>query len=113
MAAKGKKRKILRGLGWGFGGMFLFLVAMPVWFRWAAPPLFHPFGIHYASYHRVGYGRFILRDVSFTNATTHFRAKTVETFVPTVWLWRRWRAHESVTFLQVENWNLDFHKRAK
>src|SRR5262249_10824835 len=44
-------------------------------------------GFHYSTYERLGYSRFAVNEVGYTNQTTRIFASRFEGFVPIVWLW--------------------------
>lgn len=82
----------------------LLVAALPLWFPWALRPLAKRYGATYARYRRVGYQRFELSDLNFTNGTVHLQAAEVRAFVPTVWLWRHLTGGQSEEFLTVRSW---------
>src|SRR5262245_54946203 len=105
-----RKRKLLMALGLMVAGLLLIWFAAPLWF----PALRRRFavsqGIHFARYEHVGYRRFALHEVTYTDPTIRVRADRLEAFVPTVWLWR-WaigRRDVGPPFASVSGWRVEF-----
>jgi translocation and assembly module TamB len=89
-------------------GLVLLLLALPLWFPWLLRPLARGEGARYAAYERLGYGRFALHDVTFTNRTLRFQAARLEAYVPSAWLWQLGRKHHAGPFVGVKDWELQF-----
>src|SRR5882724_11294407 len=83
-----RQRKLLLGLCLGLAIMVLLPLSLPLWFPWVLRPLAAKYGASYASYEREGYSRLALRQVTITNCNVRFRADSIKTLVPTIWLWR-------------------------
>ena len=98
----GKRFLILAGVLAGI--VLVVLAALPIWLPWILPPIAKHYGVSYRSYNRVGYDRFALNDVTFTNENVSVRAKQIEAFVPTAWLFRLQSSQR--TFATAENWEL-------
>jgi translocation and assembly module TamB len=84
--------------------LVLVVAALPLWFPWALRPIAKRYGASYVSYQRVGYQRFQLSAVTFTNTATRLQAQQVTGFVPTVWLWHHWTGARDQEFLDVRSW---------
>jgi translocation and assembly module TamB len=102
--ASGKRRKILRVLGFLFVALLIFLAAMPLWFPWVLKPVAKKLGAGYSAYEREGYTRFHLRSVTFTNDAAVIHAETMTALVPTAWLWRMVSSSKPGPFVQVNTW---------
>ncbi|HWH68860.1 MAG TPA: translocation/assembly module TamB domain-containing protein [Candidatus Sulfotelmatobacter sp.] len=99
-----RQRRWVLGLGIFMAGFILLWAALPLWFPWVLRPLARQGGAHYGHYHREGYARFALDNVSFTNRSTRGQAQRLEAFVPTAWLWH-WAIRPSrEPFVQVNGW---------
>ncbi|MDB6123351.1 MAG: hypothetical protein JWQ71_2344 [Pedosphaera sp.] len=109
MGLSRRARKILLGFGIFILLVGLALVALPLWLPWILGPVGKKYGFRYAGYERVGYQRFALTNVSFTNQTMALKAKRLEGFVPTVWLWNRYFSSQAdpKVFLNVKEWQLN------
>src|SRR4051812_37127933 len=102
------KRRLLAALGFLTGLLLLILFGIPVWLPWVLKPLASGKGLNFAAYERKGYSRFILTEVTFTNAAARFKAGRAEALTPGVWLWRCYRGQtEPVVFLRVQDWQLE------
>ena len=99
MGRRGRKRFLI-WTGVLVGIVIVALGALPIWFPWILRPVANHYGISYRSYDRVGYERFALGGVTFTNRNVGVRADRVELFVPTAWLF------QGRAFATVENWEL-------
>jgi translocation and assembly module TamB len=85
MGRRGAKRFLI-WTGVLFGIVIVALAALPIWFPWILRPIANHYDVSYRSYERVGYERFALGGVTFTNRNVSVRADRVELFVPTAWL---------------------------
>src|SRR5205814_2628358 len=95
MTGRKRRLKIFRVLLSVVLLLVLVVAALPLWFPWALRPIAKRHGATYTNYQRVGYQRFQLSNVDFTNGPTHVQAQQVTAFVPTAWLWRHWTgAHD-------------------
>ena len=83
-----RQRKLLLGSGLVILALILLWLALPVWFPWVLRPLAASQGAHYVSYTREGYSRFKLTGVTLTNRTARVSVGTIETLIPTTWLWK-------------------------
>src|SRR2546428_378616 len=80
------------------GLLLLVLAATPLWFPWLLGPVGRHYGLHYSRLARVGYSRFAVESVVYTNAHLHFEAGRIEVFGPTVWGWKHFRADTNSTY---------------
>jgi translocation and assembly module TamB len=92
--------------------LFLALVAaLPLWLPWITPALSRRWHAHYASYQRLGYNRFRLRELSVEQPGVRFQAGQVEAFTPAAWLWQKQTSpagHQTILpFVTISNWRLD------
>src|SRR5262249_56957716 len=85
-----RQRKILRFFGLAFAGVLALGFAFPIWFPWVLRPLVHRQGMHYSRYERLGYNRFLLEGVSYTNRGVTLHAERIEGPLPSVLLWRHY-----------------------
>ncbi len=83
----------------------LLVTALPLWFPLALRPIAKRLGASYGSYERIGYQRFRVSDVEFTNADLRITAKELTAFVPTVWLWRQHTGSTNEEFVTATSWN--------
>ena len=81
------KRRLLAALGFGLLAILLILLSAPIWLPWVLKPLAPRQGLTFATYERKGYSRFVLEEVTFTNAALHFHAKQAEGLTPMIWWW--------------------------
>lgn len=104
-----RQRRLLLGLGIFLAATLLLLLSLPLWFPWVIRPIASRNGAHYQKYERVGYQRFALEGIGFTNDALRFRAQRVEGLVPTVWYSRIISHHPNPrdAFLAVDEWELD------
>jgi len=104
-----RQRRVLLGLGIFLAGIVVLLVALPLWFPWIMRPIASKQGAHYARYERVGYRRFAVKGVGFTNDAIRFRAERLEGLVPSVWYWRIISSSpkQQEAFLRVSGWELE------
>src|SRR2546426_2147881 len=88
--------------------VLLLVTAVPLWFPWAMGLLLPRHGLNYGAYERHGYSRFALRQFTFDNGSIRIRADRVETFVPTVLLWRYYFGHRQPAqiYLQIDRWSV-------
>jgi translocation and assembly module TamB len=109
-----RKRRVLLGSGIFLAGIVIALVSLPLWFPWIMRPIASKRGAHYARYERVGYRRFAVEGVGFTNDSIRFRAERLEGLVPSVWYWRiiSPSAKQQDAFVRVSGWELDLSPSA-
>ncbi len=108
MVSAARRRKIMLGAGLVVAGPVIALICLPVWFPWVLHPLARHQGLGYSAYERVGYSRFALHNVSFTNQSINLNAERVEAELPTLWVWRCLKHQESLhpASLYVSKWRL-------
>src|ERR1017187_8197661 len=111
MPVKQRRRRLALLSALVFAGVATGWFSLPLWFPWVISPAAARVGVHYSRYERDGYGRFALRNVSFTNQTVKFQADRVEAVVPSVWLWRLAfpKGTAQPPFLRVLDWSLEAH----
>jgi len=104
-----RQRKLLLGLCLGLALILLLPLSLPLWFPWVLRPLAAKYGASYATYEREGYSRLALRQVTFTNGNIRLRAASIETLVPTLWLWRSivQKSTSAQPVLRVDGWQLE------
>lgn len=102
------QRRLLLVLGLVAAGLIVLFFALPLWFPWLLRPIARRQGARYAAYERLGYGRFRLHDVTFTNRTVRFHAAGLEAYVPSAWLWQlgSGKNHNATPFIAVNDWDL-------
>lgn len=111
--ARKRTRRVLFVLGAVVALLLVLLLALPVWFPWFLRQAAPSYGLKYAGYDRVGYSRFVLSDVTFTNQGTVLKAGRLEGFVPSAWLWNLYVAKEKGAFAQVKDWHLSVRPAAE
>lgn len=77
--------------------MLLLVATIPLWLGVALRWTPEKWGVRYARYERIGYGRFALHDVDYRRGTVHVTATRVESDSPLVWLVHRWRSQPRET----------------
>src|SRR6266404_1988067 len=102
-----RQRKVILIVGLALGGLILLCVSLPLWFPWVVTPLARKGGVHFVRYERLGYSRFALHDLTFTNEDVRLRAREIDAFVPTVWLWKRLSRNAMVSFVRVNGWEFE------
>jgi translocation and assembly module TamB len=90
-------------------GLVVLWLALPLWFPWVLRPVARRSGAYYSGYERLGYGRFLLHDLTFTNRAVRFHADRVEAYIPSSWLWHLRASHrlEGTPFVQITGWSFD------
>src|ERR1044072_132021 len=94
-------RKVAVALALMVALSLLIAAALPLWLPWILAPLAAKLGIHYSTYERLGYGRFVLHDVTYTNREIHFTAKSVTGPLPTEWWRERHRSPAEAAMVQM------------
>jgi translocation and assembly module TamB len=84
--------------------LVLLVAALPLWFPLALRPIAKRLGASYSQYQRIGYQRFRLSGVTWTNRDAQVEAHEATAFVPSVWLWRHYTGNSNETFLTVTSW---------
>src|SRR5215470_4357239 len=103
-----RKRRVLQGLGIFLAGIVVLLVSLPLWLPWIMRPIAAKQGARFTSYQRVGYRRFAVEGVVFTNDVLRLRAERIEGLVPSIWYWRIISSSARQNpFVQVSGWELD------
>jgi translocation and assembly module TamB len=104
------QRRVLRTTVFIGVSFVVTLLLLPLWFPWVLRPLASRNFVHYSSYRREGYARFVLENVSFTNKNVRVRAGQFEALTPGALLWRGMLHNDSSqqNALRVTDWNLTF-----
>ena len=104
-----RQRRVLLGLGIFLAAIIVLLLSLPLWFPWLLRPIAAKNGARYARFERLGYRRFAVEGVVFTNNAIRFRAERMEGLVPSVWYWRvlSSSAMQQDAFVRVSGWALD------
>src|SRR5215475_6585615 len=103
-----RQRRVLLGLGIFLAGIVVLLIVLPLWFPWIMRPIASKQGAHFTRFERVGYRRFAVEGVGFTNDAIRFRAERLEGLVPSIWYWRIISSSaKQNAFLRVSGWELD------
>lgn len=89
----------------------LIIVSLPLWMPLAVGPVLKRFGVDYDSYERLGYARLALDGVHYTNDRVQVRARRVEAFTPTGWLWQSWRGRSEVDYVAVDDWRVEIEEK--
>jgi translocation and assembly module TamB len=69
----------------------LAVALLPAWFPWVLRPVAQRYGVRFGAYERVGLSRFALRQVVVRQGGTEISAARVEAWLPSAWLWHRYR----------------------
>src|SRR5579872_2068703 len=101
------RRKLWFVLGFLLAALAAMWFGCPLWFPWVLRPLAPLAGARVGTYQRLGYSRFSLHDLAWTNEALVLHAQRVDAFVPSVWVWRLVadRTAAQDLFLQVSNWD--------
>ena len=104
-----RRRRIILTLGLALVSLVCVWLSLPLWFPWLLRPGARRAGVYYARYERLGYGRFQLSDVGFTNASIKFHADRIEALTPQAWLWRCTidKRLPPLPFVSVSGWRLE------
>ncbi|HKS38669.1 MAG TPA: translocation/assembly module TamB domain-containing protein [Verrucomicrobiae bacterium] len=106
------KRKLLKIAGSCFVLLALLAAALPVWFPWLLRPALKHYGIRFGTYQRLGYTRFVLKQVRGDFYGARFESEQVEAFLPTKWLWCRYVAGtDRNRFVRTSSWRLRIEPR--
>src|SRR5687767_8299693 len=84
------------------------LATMPFWLGTAVRTFGSGRGVTFASYERVGYGRFALKDVEYKRDNVRVTASRAEAPTPLVWAWRHWR--DGANPVVVDRWAVEIAK---
>src|SRR5262245_42460952 len=98
-----KKKGLLFGLV-ALAFLLVLIAAFPLWFPWALRPALRHFGVRFGRYQRIGYARFALADTTFAMEGKLFRARRIEAFLPTAWVWHHSLRHTNQVFLELNDW---------
>src|SRR5690606_21443122 len=104
--SRAKKRALIIGVALLLL-VFLLVLALPLWLPFVLGPVLRHYGVDFAEYEGSGYGRFALTDIEWTSERAGARAARIETFLPTVWLWRKFWNDTETAFVLVEDWHVE------
>ncbi|HEY1111382.1 MAG TPA: hypothetical protein VGE76_22190, partial [Opitutaceae bacterium] len=93
-----------------FAVVIVAALTLPLWLGFATRMAGRSYGVTFASYERIGYGRFAFRDVEVKVANVRVTATRVEAPTPLIWCWRHWTSGENP--IAVEQWEVDVKKSA-
>ncbi|MEO6182735.1 MAG: translocation/assembly module TamB domain-containing protein [Verrucomicrobiota bacterium] len=102
-----RQRKVLRVGGFFLLALLLLILALPLWFHWMLKPVLNNYGVHYSSYERLSFTRFVLNDVEYKQGKVTFAAHRVETLFPGTFLWRNFNDDLKKNYLRVSGWTLE------
>jgi len=102
------RRKLLLGLGLFIAALAAIWLLCPVWFPWLLRPVVSRMGATIGSYQRLGYSKFSISHLVFTNESMVLKAEKVEALVPSSWLWRLGVSRRTEPFLTITNWDCKF-----
>ena len=80
------------------------LASIPLWLGVALHLILRSYGVTFASYERLGYTHFRLRDAVYANGSVSILAAQVQSATPLVWLGQRLRG--TAPTITVENWSV-------
>ena len=107
MGAARKRRRWLLGLAILMAGLLFIWLLLPFWLPLLLRPLAQAAGANYDRYEGLGYTRFALHGVSFTNRTVTITANRMDALIPSVWLARlAWGRASTNPVVSVEAWEL-------
>lgn len=72
-------------------GVVVVVATVPFWLGTAARIAGRSRGVTFGSYERLGYSRFVVRDIEVRRANVRVTATRAEGDTPVLWLWRHWR----------------------
>src|SRR6266536_2763294 len=106
-AGVSRKKRWLKLIGFGFLGIAVIVLALPVWFPWVFRPVLARWGIRFEGFERVGYTRFALTNVRGDFQNTRFQAERIVGLLPPQWVWRRYsRSSSELLFLTAARWSV-------
>lgn len=102
-------RKLLLALGIFVLVLAAVWLSMPAWFPNFLRPIARRAGARFSSYERIGYQRFELHQLTFTNNTLRLQAEVVNAYVPSVWVSKLVFSHSSTMpeFVRVNHWTCE------
>jgi len=102
------RRKLIRGLVVAVALMVILVVSLPAWLPLALRPLLRGQDISFGKYQHLGYSRLALRDLQGPSISV----ERVELYVPTLWLWHKWRGNSDQPYLVLDHWHLSSRQSA-
>lgn len=106
---KARGKKLLKLLGAGLLLLALGVAALPLWWPWALRPVAKAYGAQYATYERRGYSRFAVSNLTVKVKTTTVRARSLETLVPSAWIWN-WMFDSERNYAAADDWSVIVEK---
>ena len=91
-------------------GIVLLVVALPLWLGVAAKMAGASRGLTFAGYERIGYSRFVLRDVEYRRPALRVTASRVEADTPLLWWWHRTQGRPEK--ILAGDWRVEVEKSA-
>jgi len=104
-----RHRRLAKILVWLALPLLGLATSMPVWFPWILRPTFHACGFHFDRYERIGPLRWAITGVQGVWAGGSVAAGRIESFLPPVWLWNRFKAPSRPSTIRVIGWSLQPH----
>lgn len=93
----------------------IFALTLPFWLGTALGPVLAHYGVQFGKFERVGYTRFIVRDLHTSTGKFDLRVAKAEGFMPYAWyrLVRKQGTNTAPSFLAVNGWTLTLKKTPK
>ncbi len=85
------------------------LLLLPWWLEPVLRRVGAPWGGSFGTYERIGYTRFVLRNVEVRQPGWRIAVSRIEANTPALWLWRRWNGRASE--IVVDNWVVGAERR--
>lgn len=104
------RRRLLRIFAALLAVVLLLVVTVPWWLGNVASAVGRSRGLTIGSYERVGYSRFVLKDVEYRRENVRVTVSRAEADTPLLWLWRHSR--NAPTHIVAERWMVDVTRRA-
>jgi translocation and assembly module TamB len=90
------------------GVVLLLLATIPLWLGVAAKTFASSRGVTFGSYERLGYSRFVVRDVVVKRPGVRVTVTRAEAETPLVWLWHRWTDRPAL--ITAEKWSVEVER---
>lgn len=103
------RRRLLRISAAILAALLLLVVTLPWWLGTAVGWAGGSRGLTFGSYERIGYGRFVLKDVEFRRENVRVTVSRAEADTPVLWLWRH--ARRAPTAVVAERWTVEVQRR--
>ena len=105
-----RRRLLLIFLGL-LAGLVVLVISLPLWLGAVAGFAGRSRGLTFAAYERIGYSRFVLRDVEYRRPGLRVTASRVEAETPLVWWWHRARGRPEV--ISAGEWLVEVSRRER